>query len=320
FEEADLAEIIGRTREMNDKRKATLERGRDRLLELNSHRRDVSRQLIGEIGEFEGGKQLEAYMERSFDMWGLESEPLDDHVQVVKPTERMVRHDAVSIETMDRYHYPELPEDGIRITYDRDTALSREDVAFFTWESPLVRQALDLVTSSITGNSTMVAIKHPHLPSGTLLLETLHVIECIAPAELMTDRYLPPKVLRSVVTPNLENVSRSFPWQDLEEEQLEVPDSTLHKIIDSQLNGLRQMLEVAGEEAGRQLEQLREGARKKMARSLNAEIRRMEALHEVNPLVRPEELEHLKLTRQALETAIDQADVRLDAIRVIVAA
>ncbi|MBD3647549.1 MAG: RNA polymerase-associated protein RapA, partial [Pseudomonadales bacterium] len=55
FEEADLAEIIGRTREMNDQRKATLERGRDRLLERNSHRRDVFRQLIWGIVEFAGG-------------------------------------------------------------------------------------------------------------------------------------------------------------------------------------------------------------------------------------------------------------------------
>lgn len=320
FENEPIEDIIETTRQLNAERREALARGRDRLLEMHSHRPEISTTLVDEIHRFEGGKELEEYMELSFDFWGLESELLDDKVYVVRPSERMVRHDSTSIETLDHYHFPELPEEGIRITYDRDTALAREDVGFFTWENPMVQQAIDVITTNVTGNSTMIAVKHPHLPAGTLLLEVLHVIDCVAPAELMADRFLPPRVLRSVITPSLENVAHLFPWQDFAEEQVDIPPSAFHRIIDSQLQGLKQMLETARTNAETKLEELRGGARDRMTRTLNGEIARLESLREVNPLVRPEELEYLQVTRDGLRVAIDQADVRLDAIRVVVAA
>lgn len=319
FQTGPVDEVIEQTQRLNAERREALNKGRDRLLELHSHRPEVSSRLVEEVARFEGGKELEEYMEMSFEFWGLESELLDDKVYLVRPSERMVRHDSISIETLDHFHYPELPEEGIRITYDRDTALAREDVGFFTWENPMVQQALDLVTTNVTGNSTMIAIKHPHLPAGTLLLEVLHVIDCVAPAELMADRFLPPKVLRSVITPNLEDVAHLFPWQDFSAERVDIPPSTFHQIIDTQLQGLKRMLEKARENATTKLAASRGNARDRMARTVNDEIARLEALRAVNPLVRPEELEYLQVTRDGLRAAIDQADVRLDALRVIVA-
>ena len=90
----------------------------------------VSTRLIADIKANQGGADLATYMEQSFDVWGLESEPLEDEVLLVKPTQTMIRNESISLETMDHYHYPELPEDGLRVTYNREVALSREDVIF----------------------------------------------------------------------------------------------------------------------------------------------------------------------------------------------
>jgi hypothetical protein len=53
---------------------------------------------------------------------------------------------------------------------------------------------------------------------------------------------------------------------------------------------------------------------------MNFEIERLEQLMKVNENVRPEELEFLKLRKELLMEAIGGADMRMDAVRVIVAA
>ena len=150
-------------KETKNRKEITL-KGRDRLLELNSHRPEISAAIVSDISQNEGGSDLENYMEKSFRLFGLESEPRNDNIITVKPTEAMLRNFAVSAETSDHFHYPELPEDGIRITYDRSTALAREDVHFFTWEHPLVQQALELVASNVT-----VSYTHLTLPTSDLV-------------------------------------------------------------------------------------------------------------------------------------------------------
>ena len=316
----DSKQFITQAQVNNKTRREIVNRGRDRLLELNSHRPVVSAEITSDILANEGGQSLEAYMEASFEIFGLESEPLGDNLFSVKPTETMLRNFSVSVETIDHFHYPELPEDGITITYDRQTGLAREDVSFFTWENPIVQQALDIVVSDVSGNSTMIAIKHPALKPGTLLVETLYVVECIAPAILQADRYLPPTVLRSVITPTLQNIASQFPFQDFVEEMLEIPTATLNQILDSQLSGVKLMLEKAKSEADSYLSEIQEIAKTRTSGAIDMEYHRLKVLQAINPNVREEELEHLKLTKESLLTTISGADMRLDAIRVIVTA
>jgi ATP-dependent helicase HepA len=316
---SDIDLFISQAAVVNHERRASVNSGRDRLLELNSHRLQTSSEILMDVLEFEGGRQLEHYMEMSFDAFGLESEPLGDGVHSIKPTESMIRHTSVSIETLDHFHYPELPEDGISITYDRDIALAREDVGFFTWENPMVQQALDVVLTDITGNSAMIAIKHAALTPGTLLVEVLHVVHCIAPAEIMADRYLPPLVIRSLITPELDDISDSLEFNEFEN-NLSIPAATLHSILDSQASGLREMLAQAQTLAGERLKKLVRSAMLRMTTGMDMEINRLKQLRKVNDSVRPEELEFLNLRKDRLAGAIEDTQMRMDAIRVIVAA
>ena len=317
---ADMPALINETKELNRTRRDAVNRGRDHLLELNSHRPDVSAAIVTDITAMEASDSLADYMEASFDLFGLESETIGDGVVTVKPTESMLRNVSVSLETAGHFHYPELPEDGIQITYDRDIALAREDVGFFTWENPIVQQALDVVVADVTGNSTMIAIRHASLPSGTLLLETLYVVDCVAPAELNVDRFLPPSVLRCLVTPTLEEVGGRIPFQSFADEALEVPDSALHAILDSQIDGIKAMLDAARNFADEHLSKVRTTATEKTESAMDAELSRLDDLMKVNPTIRPEEIEYLRLTKELVQEAIGNAGMRLDAVRVIVVA
>ena len=318
--DSDLTDLIDKTKRLNQERRDMLSRGRDRLLELNSHKPDKSAQIVNDIAENQGGQFLEDYMETSFEMFGLESELLGDGVFNVVPTESMIRNFSASFETWNHFHYPELPEEGIRITYDRETALAREDVSFFTWEHPIVRQALDIVLSDVTGNSTMIAVKHPALKPGTLLLETLHVFDCAAPAELNFVQFLPAKVLRCLITPNLDDMAHRIQFQTFTKEVLDVPASALQKIIDSQADGIKAMLEQANSKADKYLVEHTRTASMNAREAMDAELLRLHELGKLNPNVREEEIEYLAMSKEFLLNAIDNAQMRLDAIRIIIVA
>ena len=316
----DPQNLIDQMKIVNEQKHRDVQNGRDRLLELNSHRPEVSTRLIADIKANQGGADLATYMEQSFDVWGLESEPLEDEVLLVKPTQTMIRNESISLETMDHYHYPELPEDGLRVTYNREVALSREDVNFLTWENPIVQQALDLVATDIIGNSTMIAVKHASLPAGTVLLEALYLVNCVAPAELMIDRYMPPTVIRVVLAPNLADITANFPWSDLVDEKLEIANEPLGKILDSQQQGLRKMLATSRNIADQQLDQYRNSGKTKALAAYDFELDRLLELSKINKTIRDEEIAHFSAFRELTLEIIEEATARLDAVRVIVAA
>ncbi len=304
----------------NKQRRDNLSEGRDRLLELSSHRPAVSSEIVEGIANHEGGHRLEAYMELSFDAFGLESDLLEDNIQIIRPTESMIRNATVGLETQDRYRYPELPEDGIRITYDREMAISREDVHFMTWENPITVQAMDLLLSDTTGNACMVAVKHPSLPAGTLLVEVLSVDHVVAPPHLMADRYLPPVVSRVLMTPKLMDIGAQLPYTSFGEYLIDVPAATFARLIDGQRDGIETMLASAVDFGAADFEIRQADAGQNARTAYDAEIARLVSLKAVNPAVRPEEIDYLREAQKQTLTAIADAVLRTDAVRVIVAA
>ena len=55
-------------------------------------------------------------------------------------------------------------------TYKRHRALHREDMAFLSWEHPMVLGSLDMITRSDFGNTAFCTLGYEGLAAGTLLL------------------------------------------------------------------------------------------------------------------------------------------------------
>ena len=79
------------------------------------------------------------------------------------------------------------------------------------------------------------------------------------------------------------------------------------------------MLEQAELVAEAQVPALVAAARERGRRLLGHEIERLEALQQVNPGVRDDEIDFFRAELDAFETALGHARLRLDAVRVIVA-
>ncbi|HJP52520.1 MAG TPA: hypothetical protein QF611_15930, partial [Pseudomonadales bacterium] len=157
------------------------------------------------------------------------------------------------------------------------------------------------------------------IKAGGLLVEVLHVVDCVAPAELMADRYMPSSIIRALITPTLDDVSETIRYQPFTNELLDVPKETLCQILDSQADGIKAMTDKARQFARDELEELKKRALSEMNRSLHQEIGRLTELQKLNSSIRADELDHLHLALESLTDAITNSDVRMDAIRIIVA-
>jgi ATP-dependent helicase HepA len=150
-----------------------------------------------------------------------------------------------------------------------------------------------------------------------LYLETIFVLECVAPPHFHADRFLPPTPLRVVVDHSGKDVGNAI-TNELLMHDLSSEDA--HSLLDRP--GVREdllpkMLETAGDIARSKVAAIVNQARKEMNAQLEHEIARLKQLRKVNRSVRPEEIELLVAHQHTLEHHLSVARLRLDTVRLI---
>jgi len=311
LENADDGEwqaLIDAARGERERLEAELHTGRDRLLELNSGGAGEGDALVEAILEQDDQFALPIYMETLFDAFGIDSEDHSENALILKPSEKML--DA---------SFPLGDDEGVTITYDRNQALSREDMQFITWEHPMVQGGMDLVLSGSMGNTAVALIKNKALKPGTVLLELLYVSEVVAPRSLQLGRYLPPAALRCLLDANGNDLSARVAFETLNDQLESVPKASANKFIQAQRDQLAPKIN-AGEAkvAPRHAERVAE-AQRRLAADTDEELARLTALQAVNPTVRDSELVALRQQREQGLAMLEKAALRLEAIRVLVA-
>ncbi|PAU87889.1 RNA polymerase-associated protein RapA [Pseudomonas sp. WN033] len=282
--------------------------GRDRLLEIHSRGHGDAERMIAQIERQDHDPQLAIYMERLFDVFGIDSEDHSDNALVLRPGERML--DA---------GFPLGDDEGVTITYDRETALTREDMQFITWEHPMLQGGMDLVLSGSMGNSAVALLKNKALKPGTLLLECLFVSEAIAPRHLQLHRFLPPTPVRCLLDSNGNDLAAKVSFDTLDAQLEQLPKHLASKVAKSQREVVERLLDRAEALADLQHYELVDSAVNQYSQQMDEEIERLKALAAVNPLVKPVEIQALEQQKQVGEQTLRQAKVRLDAIRILVA-
>lgn len=302
----DLPALIETTSNLHQSLNETLHKGRDQLLEYNSCRPGVARALCERAEKENTQIALSLYLENIFNCFDIESEPGGDGNMIIRPGHHM------------QGNFPSLPEDGMTITYSRETALSFEDIHFMTWEHPFVTGAIDMVMSQEQGNTALTAIKTRQLEPGTLLLECLYVLETANSGELQTSRYLPPTTIRVIVDEQGQNHDALLPHDAINKSRIKVNAETARKVVRSQANTIRELVASSEILAKQAAPDILSDAHSKTRQTLEREINRLKALRLVNPNVRDEEIEFFETQWKLLDQILDATNLRLDAIRVIV--
>ncbi len=301
--------LISKTLTLNTEIAGNLRQGRDRLLELNSRGAGSARDLAAEIRKEDTPKVLRNYLERLMEGFGLETEDHSKHCLIVRPGSHMT----VS-------SYPSVPADGTTITFNRDTALAREDMQFVTWEHPMVREGMEMLLTSETGNTSVALIKNKALKPGTMLMEAVFVVEAGGDRKLQLHRFLPPTVIRTLIDPNLNNLADKVGFEGLDSQLQKLKTTMARKVVKAQREPILKMVNKAEDYARTRVADIINEACQQLIQSVTREIRRLAALKAVNPNIRDEEIEFLKQQAAIGHQCLQKAQLRLDGIRLIFAA
>ncbi|MBA6412598.1 RNA polymerase-associated protein RapA [Parahaliea sp. F7430] len=303
---AEFEDLVSDTAEFTQATRRELREGRDRLLERNSCKPAVAQALIQEIGQRENSEALQPYLEALCDAFGVDQEYHSEGALILRPTEHMLTG-----------HFPYLREEGTTVTFNRDKALSREDMLFLTWEHPMLVEAMDMVLSTELGNAAIGTIKLKGIAPGTMLLESVFTINCVAPRELQVERFLPLSPTRLLIDARGKDLAHLVPHERLNTLVQHVKKPVALAIIKQVQEEVDAKMLEATRQAQARLDDILSSAEKTMRETLGAERERLQALRAVNPAIRQEELDHLDYQIDECAVHIRHASLQLQALRLI---
>ena len=178
--------------------------------------------------------------------------------------------------------------------------------------------ALELIISNEMGNSSLTAISHPDYPAGKVMVESLFVVDSTSTKELQNKRFLPPTVLRLVVDEQENELSQKLSINIIKEYSERVDIKTSKQIIKLKKETIQQLSKHSELLAKQQKPKIIQQAHQHNKQLLEQEINRLIALQSHNDNIRPEEIDYLQKRMESNDLALNNAQLRLDAIRVIV--
>ncbi|MGL5993184.1 MAG: RNA polymerase-associated protein RapA [Aeromonas sobria] len=304
-DQATLDALLIKTRELHEPLKARLEQGRDRLLEIHSSGGAAAQQLVDKLAAEDGDTGMISFALKMFDEIGVNQDDRGENALVLTPGDHML----VS-------SFPGLPQDGMTITFDRPTALSRDDMALLCWDHPMMRGGIDLILGSEIGATSVALLKNKALPIGSILLELIFVAESAAHPQLY--RFMPPTPIRLLMDKNGQNLGEKVAFDAFNRQLTPVNRHLGSKLVTASQPVIHGLIG-KGQPIAEELKAvIVDKARAQMAQTLQQDLDRLEALKAVNPSVRDSELDYLRDLQAELHHLIDQTQLKLDAIRFIV--
>ena len=299
----ELAALVAETAAFRATLRERLQRGRDRLLELNSFDRAAAAAVVAKVQAADADPFPRRFLVELLDHFGVRIREHEEGDLFLDPSHAYVEG------------FPSLPADGMLATFDRRRALAREDIRFLTADHPLVGDAIDLLLESPAGTAACASLPGEE---PDLLLEVLFVLETVADARWHVDEFLPPAPVRVVVDLRGRDRTAEHPAAAMAAEAV---DRELRPLLERPgFNGdlLRAMLEAAEARADAAAASVRAAAAARADAVLAEGVARLESLRRINDTVRPAEIELAAEQRRRIGEAIGQARLRLDAVRLLV--
>ena len=307
-ESGQFANLITRTQALTQETLEQMQQGRDRLLELNSCHKEHAEEVVNNVLASANEPVLENYMDAVFDQYGVDQQVHGLDSFILKPTDHMMNA-----------NFPALQEDGMTATFYRNTALSREDMHFITWEHPMVTGAMDMILTSEFGNATFCSIelKSDAIAAGSLIMEAIYTINCPAPKYMQLPRYLPESMVRLVIDNLGRDLSKALSHAVINERVERINKQTLQQLTQHARPHIQAMIEKAEKQIAPQQNEIIQQAKAAMLKEAKEDSERLRTLADVNPNIRKEEIQQLEDNATALASYLDHARLKLDAIRVI---
>ena len=304
---ADFEQLIIQTQKQAKALRLALEKGRDRLLELNSNGGEKAQRLASEIAQTDNSPQLGDFALNLFDIIGVEQDDLGENSIVITPTGTMLVPD-----------FPGLKEEGVTVTFDRQLALAREELEFLTWDHPMIRQGIDLITSGDIGKAAMALLVNKQLPAGTLLVELIYMIESQSPKGLQLNRFLPTTPVRLLLDSKGNDLAGQVNFDTLQNKLKPLGKDIANKMVKMARPNIEQLIKIGDHKMTEIAQAQIQEASRLADQTLSTEINRLIALKAVNKNIRQAEIDVLEKQRMLSLEELSKASWRLDSLRVIV--
>ncbi|NQZ05279.1 RNA polymerase-associated protein RapA [Idiomarina sp.] len=300
-------EILQQSAELHQQLMSEVEKGRDKLQELNACRPQQAEAVISAIEETSDTAHLSEFMTTFWERFGIDAEELDETRTFVKPSEHM-RVEAI----------PGLQEEGMTITFDRTTALNYEDVEFLSWDHPHVQEALDIVTQQDFGSVCVTKLNNKALPEGAWFMEVDFSAHINAPQNAVAQEFFPLQNHRILLDSQGRELTSKVPRDALTKQADFMDKKTSRQILKQLRDVTKSHLEVARSSAEAWLVEQSAAIRTRINESLGKELDRLTKLKQRNPSVRDSEIRAIELRKQTLLEALEQPQLSLFAVRILV--
>jgi len=285
---------------VTDKLKARIEEGRDRLLEINAKGDDDSEDVLEQIVYAENPIEVMKFMTRLFDAIGIVQDEKDAHSFILKQSENAL------------FPINSVSDEGIEVTYKRETATQLEHLTFLNPDSAIVTQCIDSVLTDVIGKSSLCFVNQPGAPVGAYWVEIIAVLNPIAAPDLQLFRYLPATPVRVCLDAKLQVFEKTFP------QVFKVKPKMAQQLVTALAQPIVATIEAALETAKQELSNVKKAALINMHYELDEEIARLSELRANNPSIRQEEIDFLLTQKSSLAKIIEQSEPSLDSVRVVV--
>ncbi len=302
---AALTALIEKTRETTIRLDAEVEAGRDRLLELNSNRPEQVQEHLDELARLDRNYSLQDFMDAVFDRFGVDVTEQRDH-WIIHPSDHM------QVE-----HFPHLPAGGMTLTFDRNTALTREDFTFLTWDHPMVTASMDLILDEGFGQADCQVIKAEELPKTLTFVEASYVLQCTAEPKLNIERYLPARVQTFAVGIDGNDYTELVATLELDSRKQRYDRNALRKVVVKNREAIEALIDKSAAMAEGALPAMVEEAKAALEQEYDDARDRLVSLARVNPSVREEEIETLDARKNAAIESLSGTHARPVSVRVM---
>jgi ATP-dependent helicase HepA len=293
-------DVVAQGHQLTEMLKRQIEEGRDRLLEINAKGNSASEEVLENIVYAENPVSMLKFMTRLFDSLGIVQEEKNAHSFILRQNENTL------------FPITSISDEGLEVTYKRETATQLEHLTFITSDSALVTQCIDSVLSDVIGKSSLCFVNKPDTSVGAYWIEIIAVLNPSAPPALQLYRYLP-------ATPTRVCLDAKFKVCDEEFTHIfKVKPKMANQLLTALAKPISDTIKVALELASNELANVKNAALINMEYELDEEISRLTDLKVSNPSIRQEEIDFLVSQKEQLCRTIQDAEPILDSVRVVV--
>ncbi|CCK81120.1 SNF2-related protein [Desulfobacula toluolica] len=298
-----LEKLIEETKAYCIKVDKKLAHGKNILLEMNSFKPESAKKIIDHITRTEKNNAFDDLLTMVLDHYGIEIDFIDKTIFKLNST------------TMTDEKFPALTSLSNAMTFNRKTAIARDDIDFFSWDHPFVQQTFEYFITNDTGSCATALLNRQQGPG--ILLETIFILECIAPGNLNMERYLMPHPIRIIVDHEGRDTSLDNKFTSLSS-KLKKDQSTWFMDMEPVKQVLiPSMIEKSVSIAENHCEKMIKKGQNRIKDILGKEITRLMQLQKINPDIRTAEIKLARNRMESLLKYLDTSRLRMDAVRLI---